>query len=199
MKNKKWLIAAVLGLAAGGLHLTYVRGLENETRGGEMIEVLALNAKKNAGQKIEKKDLATRNVPSAYVDSRVIKADQQKEISGLVAAVDLSAGSMIQWSDFASRLDPQADDLAEMVESGKRAITIPVDKALSMGGMLRPGHRVDILGTFSKAGGVVSKDRITVTLLQNVLVIATGSDVSAGDKDSGGGRFTTVTLSVGIE
>ena len=67
--------------------------------------------------------------------------------------------------------------------------------------MLRPGHRVDILGTFSRDGR--RGDRITATLLQNVLLLATGQDLGKGQEPGketeGQGRFGTVTLSVGLE
>jgi pilus assembly protein CpaB len=82
-----------------------------------------------------------------------------------------------------------------------RAITIPVDGALSMGGLLRPGHRVDILGTFSRGAKWSAAERATVTLLQNVLVLATGRDLRGEAEEGGerGRRFRTVTLSVGLE
>ncbi len=192
-------VAATLGLLAGAMHLTYVRGLEKEAHGGELVRVLATAEAVRSGDKIIKKSLATREVPLSYVDDRVVRADDATEIVGLVAAVDLRAAQMILWTDFTDRVVPGGADLAERVDSGKRAITIPVDRALSMGGMLRPGHRVDIIGTFAKGGGLVSKDKITVTLLQNVLVLATGCDLNGDSTEEGSGRFNTVTLSVGLE
>ncbi|MCP4677203.1 MAG: Flp pilus assembly protein CpaB [Deltaproteobacteria bacterium] len=199
MKRKKWIVAAVLGLVAGSAHLAYVRGLENEARGGGAVEVLATTKRVAVGQKIVEDVLATRQVPESYVDDRVVRADKASEAIGLVAAVDLESGQMVQWTDFVERADQSTEDLARVVESGQRAITIPVDGALSMGGMLRPGHRVDILGTFSRGEKWTSSERVTVTLLQNVLVLATGRDLQGDEKEGGVGRFTTVTLSASLE
>ncbi|MCP4601997.1 MAG: Flp pilus assembly protein CpaB [Proteobacteria bacterium] len=199
MKNKKLIIAAVFGLVTGILHITYVRGLESETRGGQDVVVLATAAGVRAGEKIEEKALATRRVPTSYVDRRVVRAEDVKEVIGLVFATNVEAGQMIQWSDFTKRIDPYAEDLSEMVESGQRAITIPVDGSLSMGGMLRPGHRVDILGSFSKGDKWAGGRPVTVTLLQNVFVLATGRDFKGDKKEGGTGSFNTVTLSVGLE
>ncbi len=198
-KNKKLVVAAALGLLAGAMHFTYVRGLENEAHGGELVQVIATTETVRSGEKISKTSLATREVPVSYVDDRVVRADDAAEIVGLVAVVDIRAAQMILWTDFSERVVPGGEDLAERVDSGKRAITIAVNHALSMGGMLRPGHRVDIIGTFSKGGGLVSKDKITVTLLQNVHVLATGRNLKGNDTDDGSGRFNTVTLSVGLE
>jgi Flp pilus assembly protein CpaB len=60
---------------------------------------------------------------------------------------------------------------------------------------------VDILGTFARDKGLKA-DRVTVTLLQNVTVLATGGSVGAGsggEQKPASPRFATVTLSVGLE
>ena len=54
---------------------------------------------------------------------------------------------------------------------GSARSRVPVDLSGSLAGMLRPGDHVDILGTFARGQGT---DWATVTLLQNVLVLATG-------------------------
>ncbi|MDJ0763228.1 MAG: Flp pilus assembly protein CpaB [Myxococcota bacterium] len=199
MQNKKWIIALVLGLLAGSLHFVYVRDLESKAIGGARISVLAVTQDIRSGEKINTSQLGMRQVPGAYVDDRVVRADKVEEIVGLSASVDLASGQMLQWTDVAERLDVTAGDLAKEIASGKRAVTIPVDRSLAMGGMLRPGHRVDILGTFAKSSGFTAKERVTVTLLQNVKVVATGGALSGNIDDTEKKRFNTVTLSVGLE
>jgi pilus assembly protein CpaB len=198
----KWIAALALGAAAGGLHLAYVRSLAAEARGGEAVEVLVAARDANKGKTLDEKATAARRVPEAWVDGRVVRMARAKEVLGLALTVDLAAGDAVQWSDFAERPDPGASDLARLVPSGNRALTIPVNAALSMGGLLRPGHRVDILGTFAR-GGDRRGDKTTVTLLQNVVVLATGQDVGAGDKGgaaaTGSSRYGTATLSVTLE
>jgi pilus assembly protein CpaB len=184
----------------------YVQRLESSVKGGEAVAVLSVAKAVAAGEPIVKENLATRLVPASYVDSRTVRADRVNEIVDMVTSVGLGDGQVVQWTDFAGRESGEAGDLAELLEPGKRAMTISVDNALSMGGMLRPGHRVDILGTFKQ--GDSRTDRVTVTLLQNIKVLATGnrlqgaSSKETGDKpavSSRGGSFSTVTLSVGLE
>jgi pilus assembly protein CpaB len=191
----RWIAAAVLGLAAGVMHLLYVRALEAKVTGGEEVEVLVTAQPIAAGTPLEMGAVATRRVPSAFVDERVVLSPRVKEVVGLSTAVGIEGGQMVLWSDFEERPDPGEEDLSRLVEPGHRAMAIPVDGSLSMGGALRPGHRVDILGTFSrgKERGP-GADRVTVTLLQNVTVLATGRELSGG-----AGRYGTVTLSVGLE
>ncbi len=198
MKTKKWLIALVVGLFAGTMHLVYVNGLEQELSGGKKVAVLVTAKKIESGDTVSKGNLATRIVPSVCVDKRTVLASESEEVLELAAEVEIEMDQIVQWTDFAQRKDPLENDLAMHIKSGQRAMTIQVDGALSMGGMLKPGHRVDILGTFTKSGSMRG-DKVTVTLLQNISVLATGKNL--GETDSSGKKkpFTTVTLSVGLE
>ncbi len=78
-----------------------------------------------------------------------------------------------------------------------RALALPVDKVASFGGLLKPKDHVDILGTFQKPG---EGDVETVTLLQNVAVLAVGGRLGSGREVSKGNRrearVSTVTALV---
>jgi pilus assembly protein CpaB len=200
MKNKKWILTLLVGLIAAGGHFTYVRGLATHATGGDKISVLSYAAPLRTGEKLTRDKLAKRSVPISYVDNRVVREEKADDVIGLVAAVDVAAGEVIQWSDFILRQNAHAADLSDLLASGERAMTIPVDRSLSMGGLLRPGHRVDILGTFGQQEN--RRDRITVTLLQNVRVLAVGKRLNAegyATTRKEPKRSDTVTLSVGLE
>jgi Flp pilus assembly protein CpaB len=66
--------------------------------------------------------------------------------------------------------------------------------------MLRPGDHVDVLGTFARGQGT---DWATVTLLQNVQVLATGELRAAAEGESDTSSqpksFNNITLSVDLE
>ncbi len=203
MNRIKWIVALGLGLLAALGHQLYAWGLKNEATGGEKLEVLSYAKDVKVGEKVEEETLAKRMVPVSYVDERAVRADKVGEILGMEAAIDVKAGQIAQWSDFVVRTESAAMDLSDFLESGQRAITIPVDHSLSMGGNLRPGHRVDVLGTFRK--GEDRRDRVTVTLLQNVKVLAVGQSMQSpflffipgnGQKKAGS---RTVTLGVGLD
>lgn len=198
--RRKWLVAAGAGVAAFGLHFAYVTALEAEAHGGKRVAVLVATERLPRGTALAERALATREMPEAYLGARAVPASRAAEILGLEVTVDVDAQEIVQWTDVAAREGPDSRDLAELVAPGERALTIPVDASLSMGGLLRPGHRVDILGTFSKSAHLKA-DRVTVTLLQNVTVLATGRRFGdgGGEEPAGNGRFATVTLSVGLE
>jgi pilus assembly protein CpaB len=198
--RKKWIVALAFGLVAGALHFAFLREVEAEARGGKEIEVLVTTAEIEVGETAQEGMVAARSIPAAFVDERVVIAGRSAEIMGLPLAVNLEQGQMIQWTDFVERPSDLANDLAELIGPGQRAMAISVDSSLSMGGLLKPGHRVDILGTFSK-GKDLRSDKVTVTLLQNVTVLATGRDLtgSKSEENEKTARYGTVSLSVGLE
>jgi pilus assembly protein CpaB len=199
MKRKKIIVAVTLGMVAGFVNTAYILGLENELKGGEQVEILVAAKKTRTGEILGKGKIATRVVPAICTDERNILVSETNEAVGLTTSVDLEPGQMVQWTDFDERKKHEETDLAELVGSGQRALTIRVNGSLSMGGMLKPGHRVDILGTFAK-GLFGKEDKTTFTLLQNVRVLATGSDLGHGSPArSGDNQFDTVTLAVSLE
>lgn len=67
--------------------------------------------------------------------------------------------------------------LSMAIPKGKRAITIPVDNISSLVGMVKPGDYVDVLGILSlPLPGSQAAQSMTVTLFQNVLVLAVGNE-----------------------
>lgn len=194
MENKKWLAAPLAGLLAAGLHFKYVYDMKNEVTGGDKVEVLSLAADVASGDKIQKTALASRMIPASYVDDRSVRINKLTEVVGMAAAVNLKAGQTLLWTDFEARTG--AADLADLLEPGLRAMTIPVDSSISMGGLLRPGHRVDIMCTF---GTAIGQEKHTATLLQNVTVLAVGRTVGDADEVEVKSAFKTITLGVALE
>src|SRR6476646_6002451 len=134
--------------------------------------------------------LALIAVLSLWLYSRSL----QEEVAG---GQKVSQGQPLLWSDFELQKSAQSRRLAGAVQKGQRALTIAVDMSGSLAGMLRPGDHVDILGTFARAQGT---DWATVTLLQNVLVVATGDLRGTGEGEEapvGGGprTFNNITVS----
>lgn len=87
------------------------------------------------------------------------------------------------------------------IEPGTRALTILVDKAASVGGLLEPGFFVDIIVTIRPDSNTLDADWVTETILQGVRVIAVNSRLmgQADDEnveDEGRRRQVYVTLEV---
>jgi pilus assembly protein CpaB len=77
---------------------------------------------------------------------------------------------------FESRLAPvemKTGGVAAVISPKKRAVAVKVDKVIGVSGFIHPGNRVDVLMTLT-AGRAF--DPVTKTILENILVLAVGSE-----------------------
>ena len=99
-----------------------------------------------------------------------------------------------------SKLAPntiQAGGVAAVITPEKRAMSVKVDKASGVSGFVKPGHRVDVLVTLRSAGK--RKGPITKTVLENILVLAAGTQttrVEKMDKKQQAAPVNVITLEV---
>ena len=80
-----------------------------------------------------------------------------------------------------------------------RAVSINCSGAASVSSMVKPNDHVDVIGTFDfDRGGAGKKNFVTCTILQNVLVLATGAQTAkTRAKELGlSSGYSTVTLEV---
>ena len=68
--------------------------------------------------------------------------------------------------------------LSQAVPQGMRAITVPVNKIIAVEGLVKPGDKIDIIGSFDipQPGGQV--EQIVVNVFQGVKVLATNRNLS---------------------
>jgi pilus assembly protein CpaB len=193
--KKSGFIALALAVAAGVSNYIYAENLRTSVTGGKTVNVAVTVNSVKKGEIIQNSNIGFRKIPLAYIDSRYITQNEVDKITGLKLAINSAAGQIIAWTDFEHRDDAGERNLATYVKAGKRAMTIPVNSSLSLGGLLQPGHRVDIIGTFTRTGNDTAANR-SITLLQNITVLATGDKLGT---DSSSEHFSTVTLGVTLE
>jgi pilus assembly protein CpaB len=201
--TKKLAVAIGLAIVAVVALYLYSQSLQNEVAGGQKVPVLVAADTIKPGTRVARANLALREVPEQYLLSSSIRKGEENTIIGRRVAAQIEQGQQLLWSDFELQKSVAARQLSATVQRGQRALTIPVDVSGSLAGMLRPGDHVDILGTFARA----QQEFATVTLLQNVLVLATGELRGGGEGESdapapssGGGRaFNNITVSVDPE
>jgi len=95
-----------------------------------------------------------------------------------VAIAPISKGEQVLLNKIT--ISGEVGSLAMKVPSGKRAVTVSVDNISSVGGMLRPGDHVDIVGMVpiptTNAEGKQVNQLATMPLFQDVLVLAVGQE-----------------------
>jgi pilus assembly protein CpaB len=75
---------------------------------------------------------------------------------------------------------PQSPDsgLSVRIPPGYRGAMLPIDP--EMKALIKPGDRVDVLVTFEAMMNDGRKEKVTATILQNVLIIAVGTNLGQG-------------------
>ncbi len=89
--------------------------------------------------------------------------------------------------------------LSSTIEKGKRALSLAISGAPGVAGMVQPNDHVDIMGTFTfpSPSNPTQVESVTLLLLQNVTVLAAGTQISGqGDGRRGGGGYSSLTFSV---
>jgi pilus assembly protein CpaB len=193
--KKRLLIALACAVAAAVCGWFYAESIEARAGGGRLTPILVAARELPPGTRISESDLALRNIPESYLhpDSVQSSAANEKKIDGRPIAVHKSQGEPILWSDFESTRNKLQKGLSAAVQKGQRAITLPVDIGGALGNQLRPGDRVDVLGTFNR------KDHeSTITVLQNVLVVSVGGERKEVDGEPML-MISNITLSVELD
>ncbi len=177
MKQKSTLIIAILaGLIAFWLTGQYLRHeRERIMEGARRIFVIVAKTDLPAGSILKATDLKKDAVFQSNVGGRAVLPESAREIVGKKLLFTINRNDPIQWSD----LDvPAAGEsgLAEMINPNLRAVSIAVDNIASVSGMIKPNDHVDVLGTFTFPSAKMPNEveTVTLTVLQDVTVLATG-------------------------
>ena len=190
--DKTWIILGVAvlfgALAAWGARSylsSEIAAVEARSTGAQVAVVVA-KVQLQKGDVLSPDTVAIRNVPVDLAHSGALLPSQLDAFDGKVLAFGANSGEMILWSMLEGQKVPT---FSARIETGHRAITVPVDEINSISGLLEPGDLIDLLVTTTQ------KDKkLTFPLLQSVSVMATGQR-SVDDPKSGERRqYSTVTL-----
>jgi pilus assembly protein CpaB len=165
------LIAIILGVLAGAVAFTALKRKEKEVKAGwNLVPVIVANQDVPEGTVITYEMVSQRPIPEQFVTSSVVKPDSSSYIVGQKVLVPLQSGDPLLWSQFET--SKVAEKLSTLVQKKGRALTIDVNGSrMNVGGWVRPNAHVDIIGSFREPN---SGEQIAVTLMQNVVVLATG-------------------------
>ncbi len=177
--NRTALISALtvagVSIAMFGL---YMKKFELDAEGGSPLEVVMVTSDISLGEPLSTAALGTRSLPEAFVQDRHILAVDRERVVGIRASSYLRANQTLLWSDLATASSARRD-LSALLRTGMRALTLKANASSAFGGLLRPGDRVDVLLTANAPG---DSRRVTVSLLQSVLVLAVGIDTGGPDQ-----------------
>jgi pilus assembly protein CpaB len=173
LKGKTPLLVAIgLALIAGAVAVTAIEAKRKEvTAGWTTIPVIVANDDISAGTELNLDLVAKREIPETFVTTSnvLFKESAINQLMGQKLMVDVKKGEPILWTQF--EVAKGFERLSHVIQKKARAVTLTVSEKSSVGGWVRPNDHVDILGTFRDGQ---TNELITVTLLQDVVVLATG-------------------------
>ena len=209
MKKKIVLIASLAaGIAAAVLTRFYIMAKDAEVqelkdainaRYGSMW-VLCYAKDTPSGATLTRDDFKVKRVPEIGMRGQALTGANM-DVIGRKTTVSRKKGEIVFWSDIEGG-DLSSKGLSSDVHRQMRAISINVNGASSVSGMVKPNDHVDVIGTFNfpdDNGNLKKGDLVTCTLLQNVLVLATGRDTAKSKTRNLGTNvqgYSTVTLEV---
>jgi Flp pilus assembly protein CpaB len=178
--NKRSLFPLVIAAMAGLIYFFVLHlATENLRKAKHMEKVVIARVDLPEGTQIRSEHLAKMDVPSLYIqkDAYVIdKGASLSDIENLVTKVSIAKGNQITKPSISS-LSPEMG-ISLKVQPGNRAYILEVNNQVAK--MIKPGDKVDILITFDAQLKTNSKEKMSVTILQNVLVLGVGSNLGQG-------------------
>jgi pilus assembly protein CpaB len=170
LENKKQILI-ILAASLLGLIAAIGTGSVIQSKVNEQTKTLASEYQKKNSVLINEMELVKKNMQQMVKEQNTLRAQQKAlEQRPVVQAV-------------AEKEKPQTNEIVFSLKTppGKRAMTVLIDSLSAVGGLVSPGDYVDIIAELQPAGAKDAKaaDKITSVIMQNVQVLAVGTNFQA--------------------
>lgn len=180
MEKKGVLVPMLLAMGAAVFYLMVLSSKESALRGAyETAKVLSARVDIPERTVLKEDMVEILEVPRKFMqqDSFEIKTQgDMRLIVNLVTRNRVPKGNQLTQSSLIS-LSPESG-LSVKIPPGYRGAILPIDQEMKI--LIKPGDRVDVLVTFDALMNDGRKEKVTATILQNVLVIAVGTNLGQG-------------------
>ncbi len=194
-KNKPAILIALtvlVALATSVLVYNWLkaRSIAIASQRGELVDVAVAVTDLSWGTVIKPEMVKTVPFLKGSVTADFLK--DPASVAGRVVLTPVKAGEPI----FESRLAPTnitQGGVAAVIAHNKRAMTVRVDKVKGVSGFIHPGNRVDVVATFRPN---FAEMPVTLTVLENIPVLAVGTDTEIRSKQEKPVEVDVITLEV---
>jgi pilus assembly protein CpaB len=170
MNRTRLLMIGALALALGFFaSVTVYKKLQTGQSGSTepMIDVIVAANDLQVGTKIDEHDIRIIKVPLSALPAGAPR--RRSDVIGHGVIIPMTKGEFVLATKLAG--DNAGSGLPALITNGMRAISVRVNEVVSVAGFVTPGTRVDVLLTGTPTG---ANEPETTTVLQNVLVLASG-------------------------
>jgi pilus assembly protein CpaB len=166
------ILAVVLAMTAVFMLRNYISQTEKKfVKEEKKAYVLVATANINAGTTIDESMVKFDAIPEKYVQPKAISS--QSLVIGKRAIADIFPGEQIMSTKLTIAIKDTS--LSMRTPQGRRAMTMTLSILSAVGGKVRPGDYIDVMGTFPYNQQVEGKsitELVSVTLFQNILVLS---------------------------
>jgi pilus assembly protein CpaB len=170
MNRTRLLMIGALALAIGFFaSVTVYKKLQTGSGASSepMVDVIVAADDLQVGTKIDEHDIKIIKIPSSALPTGTPR--RRSDVIGHGVIIPMTKGEFILPSKLAG--DNAGAGLPSLITNGMRAVSVRVNEVVSVAGFVTPGTRVDVLLTGTPTG---ANENETTTVLQNVLVLASG-------------------------
>jgi pilus assembly protein CpaB len=176
MQNRAFTMSFIVAALAVSMVYSYVSSTEESLKKQYGEERSVVVAKKDIKELdiLDETNLTTKSVPKNFVQPGTVKSIE--EVLGSLAVAPINKDEQITRTKV-TQLGSRTG-LARQVSIGKRAVTVRVGDESGVAKLIKPGDRVDVMVWADPTGSGNKINFVVHTLLQDVLVLATGRFVT---------------------
>lgn len=172
MKNarKFWILAIIFGLGAAFLAFQYTAAIKARYQPDDLVPVVKAVTDIPQDSLIASEQVRVEQVPAQFAHPGAVQ--NRNQVVGKVATSDIIAGELVLAGKVLTDKG-RSERLSYSIPGGKRAISIPIDQVSGVSDLIKPGDKVDVIGTVDAP---VGEQNITATVifLQDIEVLAVG-------------------------
>jgi len=193
-------VALLLGLVTSILVFSWLQNEKNRLMAAPIplstnVQVLVSNADLPWGTKLTPEMMQLQEFPSGAIPEGTFTS--LEAIKDRVILVDLKKNELLLESKLAP-LGTTGGGVAAVTDINKRAMSVKVDDVIGVAGFIKPADRVDVMVTIEPEGGKQA-NMMSKMILENVKVLAAGTQMERKGKDEEPKQVTVITVEVDVE
>ncbi|HSF67870.1 MAG TPA: Flp pilus assembly protein CpaB [Nitrospiraceae bacterium] len=161
------------------------------------VQVLVSNADLPWGTKLTSEMMQLQEFPSGAIPEGHFTSVEA--VKDRVILVDLKRNELLLESKLAP-LGTTSGGVAAVTDINKRAMSVKVDDVIGVAGFIKPNDRVDVMVTIEPEGGKQPNvNMMSKMILENVKVLASGTQMERKGKDEEPKQVQVITVEVDVE
>src|SRR5215475_12077840 len=194
-------LALVLGLVTSILVFSWMQNEKNRLMAAPLpvtknVQVLVSNADLPWGTKLTPEMMQMQEFPAGALPEGHFT--NPEGIKDRVLLVDVKRNELVMESKLAP-LGTTSGGVAAVTDMNKRAMSVKVDDVIGVAGFIKPADRVDVMVTIEPESGKQGHNTISKMILENVKVLAAGTQMERKGKDEEPVQVQVITVEVDVE